>query len=208
MYVPKFNVMDEGELQPFVAAVGAADLVTVGADGFPCATRLPVIWDGNRLVFHMAIANPHWRGIDAGAPALAVVTGAEGYISPQWYAAKAEHGRVVPTWNYSSVQFRGRVTVHRDSAWLHAAVADLTDLHESLREQPWSIDDAPTSFISQQLKGIVGIEFAIEEVAGKAKLSQNKSDDDRRTVIDGLRGGDLRARALAAAMAHQLGSPG
>jgi transcriptional regulator len=186
MYVPRSNVMHPEEVRPFVAAAGSAELVTVGADGFPRATRLPVLWSGDRLTFHMALANPHWRTIGDDAPALAVVTGAEAYISPSWYATKAEHGRVVPTWNYSAVHFTGRVTVRREPEWLEDAVTSLTDLHEGRREQPWRVADAPGSFVAQQLKAVVGIELAITAVEAKAKRSQNRSDEDRSGVIAGL----------------------
>ncbi len=197
-------MMDEREVRPLVEQVGAAELVTVGADGFPRATRLPVIWDGERLIFHMALANDHWRQIADGSPALAVVTGPEAYISPEWYAAKTEHGRVVPTWNYSAVQFRGRATVRRDEAWLHRAISDLTDLNERDRPTPWAVTDAPETFVAQQAKAIVGIEFVIESVTAKAKRSQNRTDEDRCNVIAGLRAGGGREQAMADAMARDL----
>ena len=130
MYVPRFNALDDAdEIRALVEAIGSAQLVTVGPDGYPLSTLLPVIWDEGRLVFHMARANQHWKAIADGSPALAVVTGPEAYVSPGWYASKAEHGRVVPTWNYSAVQFTGRVQVHPDSEWLREAVTRLTDLH-------------------------------------------------------------------------------
>lgn len=186
MYVPRFNVMDADEVRPFVAAAGSAELVTVGHDGFPLATRLPVVWSEDRLIFHMALANPHWRSINDDAPALAVVTGPEAYISPSWYATKAEHGRVVPTWNYSAIHFTGLVTVRREPEWLEEAVTSLTDHHEGPREEPWSVADAPESFVAQQLKAVVGVEFSITAVEAKAKRSQNRSDEDRSGVIAGL----------------------
>lgn len=205
MWTPPFNVMAEAEIRPMVEAIGSAELITVGEDGFPVATRLPVIWVDDRLVFHMALANPHWRTISDGAPALAVVTGPEAYISPTWYAAKAEHGRVVPTWNYSAVHFRGRATVHRDPEWLHAAVSDLSDLHEQRRAVPWAVTDAPESFIAQQLRAIVGVEVAIERIEAKAKRSQNRSAEDRGAVIQGLRQqGGGRELAMAEQMEHDL----
>lgn len=187
MYVPHFNTMGEPELHQLVAAVGSAELVTVGADGYPAATLLPVIWDDERLVFHLARANPHWRSIEPGAPALAVVTGPQAYVSPAWYPSKEEHGRVVPTWNYTAVHFTGRVEVHEDEAWLRTAVTALTTLHEREREQPWSVDDAPARYLQKQLGAIVGIELTIETIEGKAKLSQNRSDADRAGVVEGLR---------------------
>lgn len=205
MYVPRFNVMGAEQMRPFVAAVGSAELITVGDDGFPRATRLPVLWSRDRLIFHMALANPHWRAIQDAAPALAVVTGPEAYISPSWYATKAEHGRVVPTWNYSAIQFTGLVTVHRDPGWLAQAVTTLTNQHEGQREQPWSVTDAPESFVAQQLKAIVGIEFAIATVEAKAKHSQNRSDEDRAGAIAGLLAEPAAgARQVAAQMQADL----
>ena len=91
MYVPRFNAMDDpDEIRRLVAAVGSAQLITIDDDGYPAATLLPVVWDGDRLIFHLARANEHWRRIRPGAPALAVVTGPEAYVSPAWYASKTE----------------------------------------------------------------------------------------------------------------------
>jgi transcriptional regulator len=207
VYVPPFNHLPDDELGPLVAAVGAAELVSVDADGFPVATRLPVIWSGDRLIFHMAIANPQWRTIADGSPALAIVSGAEAYISPSWYAAKAEHGRVVPTWNYSAVHVTGRATVRREPEWLATAVTELTDLHEGRRDQPWQVTDAPATYVDQMLKAIVGIELVIERVEAKAKRSQNRSDVDRAGVIEGLRAEPARGnREMADLMESDLGA--
>jgi transcriptional regulator len=149
----------------------------------------------------MARANPQWTTIEAGSPALAIVTGAQAYISPNWYPSKAEHGRAVPTWNYSAVHFTGRVQTHQDADWLLDAVTHLTDLHERHRERPWSVADAPERYIHKQLRAIVGIEMTIDGVEAKAKLSQNRSEEDRRGVIDGLRrDGGSRERELSDSM--------
>jgi transcriptional regulator len=190
VYVPRFNSLDDLEaIKALVRAIGAAELVTVGEDGYPLATRLPVVWEADRLVLHLARANPHWRAIpaDADVPALAVVTDAEAYVSPAWYATKAEHGRVVPTWNYSAVHFTGRLRRHEDPAWLLEAVTRLTQLHEGRRTDPWAVTDAPATYVDKQLRAIVGLELTIERVEGKAKLSQNRSTEDRAGVIAGLR---------------------
>ena len=202
MYVPRFNAMDDAdEIRGLVASVGSAELVTVGADGFPVATLLPVMWNARRLIFHMARANPQWTAMEADDPGLAIVTGPQGYVSPSWYASKAEHGRVVPTWNYSAVHFTGRLRVHHDAAWLLHAVTRLTDLHEERRNRPWSVGDAPQRYVEKQLRAIVGIEMSIEKVEAKAKLSQNRSDADRAGVVTGLRReGGLRERELSDSM--------
>jgi transcriptional regulator len=203
VYVPRFNAIDDGEeIRRLVASVGSAQLITLGEGGYPAATLLPLLWDGERLVFHMARANPHWRSISPGAPSLAVVTAAEAYVSPAWYASKTEHGRVVPTWNYSAVHFTGRATVHDDPAWLLDAVTRLTDRHEQRRSEPWAVGDAPERYLEKQLRAIVGIEFAVEQVEGKAKLSQNRDDADFAGVVAGLRReGGAREHQVADAMA-------
>lgn len=202
MYIPHFNAWDDrDEIVAMVRAVGAAQLVTVDAAGAPQATLLPVIWDDDRLVFHLARANEHWRQIVPGSPALAIVAGPQAYISPSWYAAKAEHGRVVPTWNYETVHLRGTVEVHQDQEWLRDAVSRLTDLHEQSRLQPWAVTDAPATYVDKQLRAIVGVELRIEQVEAKAKLSQNRSESDVRGVIDGLRlQPDPRDHQIAEAM--------
>jgi transcriptional regulator len=202
VYVPRFNVLDDrDEIGRLVASVGVAQLITVSGDGRPEATLLPLLWDGDRLVFHMARANPHWRSIRPGAPALAVVTGPDAYVSAAWYPSKAEHGRVVPTWNYSAVHFTGRADVHEEPGWLLDAVTRLTVAHEGRRAEPWAVDDAPRQYVDKQLRAIVGVEFTIEQVEGKAKLSQNRDDADVAGVIAGLRReGAAREHQVADAM--------
>ena len=190
MYIPHFNAMDDpADVRAFVDAIGSAEIVSVGADGTPLATLLPILWsaDTQTVIAHMARANPHWREIGDDSPCLAIVAGPQAYISPSWYAAKAEHGRVVPTWNYSAVHLTGTVRVHDDPDWVRDAVTRLTDHHEQPREQPWAVTDAPPTFVDKNLKAIVGLEIAVQRVEAKAKLSQNRSDDDRAGVVAGLR---------------------
>jgi len=188
MYVPPSNTIDDpAEIRRQVAQARSAQFVTVGSDGFPVATLLPIIWDRDVVVAHMARANPQWRALAPDSPALLICSGPQAYISPSWYAAKAEHGRVVPTWNYSAVHLTGTVRVHEDPQWLRDAVTRLTEIHESGRMQPWSPADAPEAYIDGQLGGIVGLQIAVTRIEGKAKLSQNRSDADRRGVIAALR---------------------
>ncbi|MEP9381378.1 FMN-binding negative transcriptional regulator [Nocardioides cheoyonin] len=189
MYVPHFNAVDEAEARAMVASYAVGELVTTGPDGYPLATLLPVVWEGDTVIAHFARANPHWRAIGTdrpGTPALLVCTGPAAYVHPGWYAAKAEHGKVVPTWNYSSVHLTGHARVVHDPVWLRDAVERLTDVHEAGRPDRWRVGDAPADYIEKMLKGIVGVELAVERVEGKAKLSQNRSAEDRDGVIAGL----------------------
>jgi transcriptional regulator len=215
MYIPSFNrIDDDHEIRRFVAAARSAEFVTVDPDGIPVATLLPIMWDGDVVLAHMARANPQWKSIAAGragnrdsadSPVLLICSGAEAYISPSWYAAKAEHGRVVPTWNYSAVHLSGTVRVHEDRDWLRDVVTRLTGMHEDGRAEPWQPSDAPEKYIEGQLGGIVGLEITVTRVEGKAKLSQNRSEDDRRGVVAGLLTEEhYEAAEVAAAMEPDL----
>jgi transcriptional regulator len=198
MYLPKaFEVTDIVEIVHFVETMGAADLVTVDPDGHPVATLMPLIWDrtawspddGNfgKLIMHMARANTHWQSIANGTQGLAIVHGPQAYVSPSAYPTKLEHGKVVPTWDYVSLQFAGSVEITQDIEELRAIVTGLTDFHESKREKPWCVTDAPESYINAQLRGIIGITFNITRLSDKAKLSQNRPIEDRRGVAEDLR---------------------
>jgi transcriptional regulator len=217
VYVPRhFAVTDLARVAEFVDAAQSATLVTF--DGTrPVATLLPVIWerpaelaDGawGRLLGHIAIANDQWRTAAPGAEALAIVTGPQAYISPSWYESKARHGRVVPTWNYEVVHLTGAVAFRRDAEWLRDLVTRLTRRHESGRDRPWAVTDAPPEYVDGQLRAIVGVEITISSVEAKQKLSQNRSELDRAGVVAGLRAeGDGGAGAVADLMAAQLTEP-
>lgn len=202
MYVPRPNAVDDdAAVRALVADVGTATFVTTGHDGRPLATLLPIVWTDDVVVAHLAIANPHWREIGDDVPCLLVVDGSAAYVSPRWYATKAEHGRVVPTWNYESVQLRGTARVHTDPSWLLHAVTTLTDVHEGTADEPWRVDDAPAAYVTGQLRGIVGLEVQVEHVDAKSKMSQNRSAADRAGVVAGLDDtGRPRDRAVADVM--------
>ncbi len=190
MYVPKHFRAEESTLAELLGSVGAGELITATDEG-PVATFLPLLLDpavGDRgaLLGHLARNNDQWRSPVLGE-ALVIVRGPDAYISPGWYAAKAEHGRVVPTWNYLTVHVYGRLVVHDDVDWLRDLVGRLTDLHEAGREPPWSVRDAPTDYIEGQLRAIVGVELVISRVQAKAKLSQNRPTGDVDGVVAGLR---------------------
>jgi len=135
---------------------------------------------------HIARANSLWRELKDGAEVLALFQGASHYISPNWYPTKAEHGKVVPTWNYAIVHARGRIAWIHDASWLREFVSKLTDSQERQQKTPWQLTDAPPKYVDQMLGAIVGFEITITELVGKWKLSQNRSAADRAGVVAGL----------------------
>jgi len=150
------------------------------------ATHLPLMLDGEQLIGHFARANDHWKVSDLETESLAIFAARDGYVSPSWYASKAETGRVVPTWNYEAVHAYGRLEIIQEPALLLPIVTRLTRRHEDDRAHPWQVSDAPSDYIASQLKGIVGVVLHISRLEGKRKLSQNKSNEDQLGVIAGL----------------------
>jgi transcriptional regulator len=197
MYIPAHFAADEATVGELLRNHGAADLVTLTAEGL-VATLLPFIYlpeagEHGALHGHVARNNTQWK-LPAIGDALVIVRGPDAYISPSWYAAKAEHGRVVPTWNYLTAHVYGRLVVRDDPDWTEDLVRRLTAKHEGGREHPWSVDDAPRAFIEGQLRAIVGMELLISRIEAKAKLSQNRPPADVDRVISGLRErGDMRS---------------
>jgi len=146
---------------------------------------------------HVARANPQWQALAERPEALVIFQGVDHYVTPAWYPSKAEHGKVVPTWNYEIVEARGKALVLHDASWLLANVTALSNLQESWRPRPWAVGDAPDDYVASQLKGIVGIEIPIETIVGKVKASQNRPAADRQGVAAGLAAlGDERALAM------------
>ena len=210
MYLPAHFAETRPEvLGGFIAAQPFGLLVThdaasgLGADGVPFVLDADPAGGPGILRTHVARANPLWRrAASLSGEALVVFQGPHGYVSPAWYPGKAEHGKVVPTWNYVVVQARGTLRAIDDAAWLHAFVTRLTDRHERARPGPWAVSDAPADYVSSMLRAIVGIEIVMSSMTGKWKLSQNRSAADRAGVAAGLRSeGAAAGIALAAAAA-------
>jgi transcriptional regulator len=202
MYNPAAFVVDDvAAIHRMMRDIRLANFVTATSDG-PMSTFLPMFLDCREgengvLYAHLARPNPQWKA-EAIGDGLAVFLGPHAYVTPSWYAAKAEHGKVVPTWNYETVQARGPVEFFEDPDRLLDVVTRLTTLHEGGRNTPWSVNDAPAGFIAAQLRGIVGMRMPIASLTGKRKMSQNRSAADRRGVKAGLSQSALAGERLAA----------
>jgi len=202
VYVPEhFAVADADALIARLARRFAGILVSVGVDGQPIATHMPILWDAERRIVtgHIARANPHWK-LGAGR-ALIVLSGPETYVSPSFYPSKVEHGKTVPTWNYEAAHLSGAVEWFEDAARLEEVVRRLSEIFEGDRPAPWRLEDAPRTYVDAMLRGIVGVEMRVDRIEGKRKLSQNKSRADFDGVIAGLDAApDGDSREIAALM--------
>jgi transcriptional regulator len=208
MYLPaSFRQDDLAALHRQILDCRLATVVSQGPSGLT-ASHLPLLLEPDEgqygtLYGHFARANPHWRDLAGGAEALVVFAGPEAYVSPSWYPAKAEHGKVVPTWNYIAVHAQGRAELFDDAERLLQLVSRLSQRHEAGRPQPWAVNDAPRDYIDGMLRAIVGFALPIERLQGKWKLGQNRSAADQAGVREGLAASfDSRDRELAARMSN------
>jgi transcriptional regulator len=191
MYIPKqFEETDVEVLHELIRIKPLATLVTLNAGGID-ANHIPLILSAETKPYgtlsgHVARSNPLWQNHPADTDVLVIFHGAESYITPSWYASKAESGKVVPTWNYVSVQAKGRLRVIHEPDWILSQLESLTAHNEAGFEHPWTVADAPHEFTRKLLDMIVGIEIEITGLKGKWKVSQNRSDQDRASVVSGL----------------------
>jgi len=203
MYMPKhFAESDRVVLRDEVRRIRAGQLITLGSEGLE-ASFIPLLIsdDAGTVTGHLAKGNAQWKRAVESMPALATWVGPDAYVSPSYYPSKQEHGKVVPTWNYITVQAKGLVTFHDDAEWKRSHVASLTNFHEQAMPAPWSIDDAPADFIEGMVNAIVGFELRVTSIEGKWKLSQNRPEPDIAGVISGM---DSQGSESAASVAQEI----
>lgn len=209
MYVPEaFAETRLDVLHAAMRACGLPILISVTAAG-PFATHLPLLLEAEEGEFgtlygHVARANPHWRDALPGVPALVIFPGPDGYVSPGWYPSKAEHGRVVPTWNYVTVHAAGVPAFFDDASALHGLVDRLTQRHEAGQAQPWAVSDAPVPYVEGQLRAIIGVRLPIARLQGKWKLGQNRSQADQDGLLAGYTAAGGADYAALAAVSRRV----
>jgi transcriptional regulator len=197
----RFQVDDPAGDLAELAALVPATLVTLSGGGL-VASILPMVFHPGEgpsglLRGHLARGNPQWRGFEPDVEALAIFDGPDSYVTPAFYQTKRATGRDVPTWNYVTVQVRGRLEARHEPDWLLSHLRALSDRQEAGRPEPWSLDDPPEGYVETQAKAIVGLEMVITRIDAKRKLSQNRIGVDFRGVIDGLADGSPREQAVA-----------
>jgi transcriptional regulator len=195
-----FTVTEGAEIEAMLASVRLGSLVTHGPAGL-CVTHMPFLYDASTRTLrgHIARSNAQ-RGRDGGGDALALFVGPNAYVSPNSYPSKQQHGQVVPTWNYQSVEVYGALRWTDDRDWLRTNVAALTDRFEAEQHKPWSLSDAPADYVERLLGAIVGVELAVSRVEARRKLSQNRTEPDRLGVLAGFLAGDAAEQAVAELM--------
>ena len=186
MYIPKHFQPSDKAVQEFLSQIESGHLVSNTEKGL-VSTLLPLIYDQetNSLLGHVAKLNIQ-ASLPTNQEALVISMLNETYISPNWYASKEEHHKVVPTWDYMMVHAYGQLVIHDESEWILNQVTRLTNHFEANQPKPWNVDQAPTDYVDGQIRAIVGIELKINRIEASFKMSQNKSKADLDGVIAGL----------------------
>jgi len=210
MHIPgHFEEASLAARHDLIRAYPLATLVTQSADG-PNANHIPLVLSGSgtlgTLLGHAPRNNPMLDDLRSNAQVLAIFHGANGYISPSWYATKPITGKVVPTWNYSVVHAYGQAKLIDDEHWLHHQIDTLTREQEARFATPWQVEDAPADFTDRLIDNLIGIEITITRLLGKTKASQNQPQQNRKSVIAGLRSLDNSTANSLADSVERAGS--
>ncbi len=178
MYIPAhFEVNDSEKVIAFMESHSFGQLISL-VDGKLFSSQIPFFHEKKKALLsgHIARQNPQWEDLE-GQEVLVTFQGPHDYVSPSWYDSPG-----VPTWNYQAVHVYGRAGVVTEKQRLGDIVDQLTKIHESSFEIPWSPEYRET-----MLNAIVGIEIDITEIQCQFKLSQNRPERDRKRVIEELR---------------------
>ena len=175
--------------------------LSVNGDNGPLAAHVPFVLSpgGDALDIHLVRSNPVVRALSGSAPALLSVTGADGYVSPDWYGIEDQ----VPTWNYIAVHLRGRLELLPQKTLL-SQIDRLSELFEArlAPKRPWRSSKMTDEVLARMMRAIVPLRLTIESVDGTWKLSQNKPEPARLGAADGVGAGTpgQEIAALAALM--------
>ena len=187
MYTPTMFKPDRAASLAFAETRGFG---TVCAwDGHkPIASLLPFYLtssnDGTPLAaFHLARHNPLVNLADGTSSWLLAVSGADAYVSPDWYVSPDQ----VPTWLYQAVHLTGTVRKLSDDE-LAVQIDTLSAKFENwlVPKQPWTSSKMTAGRLDALKKAIVGLVMTVEEVEGSFKLNQHKSETDYAAIAGAL----------------------
>ena len=188
----------------FARERGFGALTVAGPEGV-LAAHVPFVLDEDRVLAHVVRANPLARHLGRGpADALLIVSGPDGYVSPDWYGEP----QLVPTWNYVAVHLRGELRLLDDAA-LRPILDRLSHDFETrlAPKPPWKTDKVDDGLLARMMRLIVPLEMSLESVDSTAKLNQNRSDAARACAAAALEAGGtpgMETRTLAALMREAM----
>ncbi len=187
MYTPPMFKSDRAASLAFAEARGFG-LACAWDGAKPVASSLPFYLtfagDGTpQAAFHVACHNPLIKQADGTTPWLLAVSGADAYVSPDWYVSPDQ----VPTWLYQVVHLTGAVRTLTDDE-LAEQIDTLSAKFEDrlLPKKPWVSSKMTAGRLEAMKKAIVGLVMTVEDIEGSFKLNQHKSDVDFTALAQAL----------------------
>jgi transcriptional regulator len=183
MYIPKINLAkDKNEIVAFMKQFSFAIIITA-KDNIPIATHLPflVTTKGDNIILtsHFAKANEHWQDIENNK-ILVIFSEPHAYISTKNYDKELN----VPTWNYISIHAYGQGNLITETENIFEVLGATIDNYETSYRQQW--DNFPEDYKMKMIKGIVAFEITVTDLQAKKKLSQNRTDTEKKKIIETL----------------------
>jgi transcriptional regulator len=209
MYIPPAFREERPEVVREIMKRFSFAVLVTHQDGAMSASHVPLLMEAGggehgMLIGHLARANEQWRHFREGAEALAIFQGPHAYISPSWYEAEA----AVPTWNYVAIHAYGVPAIDEDPSVVRPYLETLVRTHEQGFERPWEVGRLPEELIRNLMRGIVFFRMPVRRLEAKFKLNQNRSEADRRGVVEVLAQSDDEMDRQVAELMRQIGSGG
>lgn len=196
MYAPAyFKNEDQNDLYEFIRHNGFGILVS-HVDKKLWATHIPfILTPDNKLLGHISRGNKQSKELPNNEEVMVIFTGPHTYISPSWY----DHENV-PTWNYIAIHVYGIVRTIEGKELIES-LRQLTGKYENGSANPVSVDTMSKKYFETELRGIVGIEIAIDRMEASYKLSQNRDEKNHTNIISELeKRGDANSVEVAKEM--------
>lgn len=180
----KNSQFEEQNVDKLLAFMQAHSFITlIGYDGdYPVATQIPVKIeqreDKTYLIGHVMKKTDHHQAYVKNENVLALFTGAHAYVSASVYQDPA----VASTWNYSSVQAKGKIRLLNDLE-TREVIRELTDRYEDPATSKAAFHHMSEEYIQKNLKAISGFEILVQNMIGVFKLSQNHPAINKNNII-------------------------
>lgn len=204
---PAFRGTDIAENIDFARARGFG-VLALSTDGAPLLSHVPFLLneDGSAAELHLVRSNPMVRALREPQPVRLAISGADSYVSPDWYALDDQ----VPTWNYVAVHLVGTL-----APMPHSELPDLLERLSAhfeaqlLPKPPWTRGKMDNEAFTRMLRMILPYRLTIHDIQGTWKLSQNKPTETRHTAAHHIAAQSTgsETRDLAALMLSPFADP-
>lgn len=197
---PSFAMTDPAEIARLIRQNPWAILVSNPPGGL-IASHYPVMIDETRdeLAVVTHVGRPDDELHELGKhELLMIIQGPHGYISSSWY----DGNPIVPTWNFTTVHLSGVPEILSTEENLEV-LGRLVDYFEDAVPSPRriTVPGIDRDYAERIVSGTVGIRLTPARIVAKNKLSQNRSPEIVRSIIEHLDGdGPYASAALAAEM--------